>query len=437
MQKAVEWPVKNMNELFTAQTPAKPVDLVALQDSLLRFTDSYVGSVSQSTGKLKRDGVALSREQQVALNLKLTSDMLSLATSANSLINLINMVVYVSTMRIMVGENWTPSQNGMDEMPLLAVLRDREENIWEIASQWLTAEQRLQLRQAIEQWRKIGSRTQQNSSGFASISLVNQILSDTEVKEATNKQSVFTLLDIDPLASLDPAAKELTETRLFGERTLFLSKRMPQIIAWQLEQLTAQSIEQPEVKAMVSSAEQIAAAGVRIGGVLEQAPSLIRSERKNLIAELNSAQAGLTALSVQFGSVFEQGGKMAEATGKTLEAFRALTVQLNENAGHTGSQTFDVHDYEVLAARVDTAAEHLTELLRALQPGLEPAAVAKLTALIGTLTQQTQQSGQAMIDYAYRKILTMVVLSVGVVSIFTVVTFFICKCISIKLNRTM
>ena len=51
----------------------------------------------------------------------------------------------------------------------------------------------------------------------------------------------------DPLAGLDPAVRELTQTRLFAERALYVAQKMPLLLRWQTELLTINTLNQPAV----------------------------------------------------------------------------------------------------------------------------------------------------------------------------------------------
>lgn len=438
IKKAVELPTQGMRELITGLTPAKPIDLVALQDSLLRYADVYILSISRSIDKLELDGKPMSREQQVTYKLRFISDMMSLATGANALGNLINMVIYVSTMRTSIQEYWMPNENGISEIPLLNILRASEENIWAIAAQWLTADQRLQLQEAIEHWQKTHRTNELDQNIFADISLVNSIVSSSEFKAPTNSQSVFSLLDLDPLAGLDPATREITDTRLLGERALFLTKRMPKIIEWQMELLTAHSMENPKIQGIVASASQLAAAGDRMSHTLEQTPSFISSERKKIIAELKSEQNNLTELSRQLGQTLGEGSRMIESTDKALQTFGGIMTQMdNKSRENIESKPNSINEYIEMAVRIEGMSLRLTELLRTLQPSLEPASVTRITALADALAKQTQQTSKEFVDYAINKTLTLVVLSSLVISLAVVMVFLICKYLSIKITRSM
>ena len=46
----------------------------------------------------------------------------------------------------------------------------------------------------------------------------------------TKGDSVFSLFQVDPLSGLDPAVREIAQTRLFAERALFVAQKMPMLL---------------------------------------------------------------------------------------------------------------------------------------------------------------------------------------------------------------
>ena len=139
-----------------------------------------------------------------------------------------------------------------------------------------------ELRTAIDNWRKKSAMTSDNLQAFASISLVNEVTKSSQ--NESNRflpSSVSALLDMNPLAGLDPATRELTETRLFAERALFLGQRMPQLLSWQMELFALRATSTPEMKEMVSSTTQIASVSDRLTRTVSSYPPRSVPSAKN------------------------------------------------------------------------------------------------------------------------------------------------------------
>src|SRR5690606_2875669 len=74
-------------------------------------------------------------------------------------------------------------------------------------------------------------------------------LRPAEVRQAA---SVLSLLRLDPFASIDPATREIEESRLLAERIFFFAQRLPQLITWRAEQLHYTIMSSREVEGLLA-----------------------------------------------------------------------------------------------------------------------------------------------------------------------------------------
>jgi len=407
--KTVSLPVDATQAVLSGFSSTRPFDQVDLQDSLLRFADDFMNTVTLTAEKLQQNGKPISRDEQILVKYIFSSNILALATGANSIANLVNIVVFMATSRSRVEDYWLPKVYGDSAMPMLAVLREREQQIWALADQVLQPAQQAELREALDLWRKGHPSASDGVGGFASLSLVNEVINaSVRSKESSSSSSnVFALLNMDPLASLDPATRELTETRLFAERALFIGQRMPLLIEWQMELLASRTLKNPEVGQLLSGTTQIAEAGDRLSRTVEQLPSLITSEREKLIAALHSEKRGLGELSRQVGQAMGEGAKMADSTDKALQSYNAIITQMEKWPDDPTSEPFRIKDYAATAAEISLASQRLAELMGALQASIDPANLEKVSTVADSLRQQSEQ----IVDYAFRKAILFVVIS--------------------------
>ena len=140
---------------------------------------------------------------------------------------------------------------------------------------------------------------------------MNEVIAHTQANNPKSSSNIFALLDLDPLAGLDPATRELTETRLFGERALFLGKRMPQLMEYQMELLTMRTTDTPEVKHMVTTTTRVATAADRLSQTFASFPGLIRSEREQWMGGFRSERQGLLNLSRHAEKVISDSARTA------------------------------------------------------------------------------------------------------------------------------
>jgi hypothetical protein len=412
IERAVELPTQAARSVFFAGGMSKPVDPVALQNHLLQFADTFITSVTQTLDQLKKpDGSGINRYEQVKLKSRLTTDMIALVSGSNQVGNLVETLVYVESLRISIESTALPSAKNINVLPLLIVLRQREDNLKEIVRDVLTPVRMAQLQAAIEDWRKNRPSTDFDLSTFASFSLVNEVIANTESKSAQSSNNVFALLDLDPLAGLDPAARELTETRLFGERALFLGKRMPQLMKYEMELLTMRTADTQEVQAMVANSTQLATAADRFSQTLAQFPGMIRSEREQWIRDFHSEQKGLLELTQQAEKVTNGSARTAEWAERAIQSFNRSLELINGRPKKPDARPFDIREYTDAATRIEGMSQRMTTLLLELQSSVDGLDTKKFADLTDTVTAQTRQRSEAMVEYTYQKGLRFVLLA--------------------------
>jgi DNA repair exonuclease SbcCD ATPase subunit len=162
---------------------------------------------------------------------------------------------------------------------------------------------------------------------------------------------------------------------------------------------------------MVTSTSQLAAAGDRISRTAEQLPNLLGSEREKLLAALKTEKQGLMELSRQVSQTLGEGSRMADSTQKALKTYSDLITQIEKQPKDPHSEPFRIKDYAETALEINRMSQRLIDLLRALQPTLDPANFEKLTAQVDALTQQTQTRSQAVVDYAFQRAILLVAAS--------------------------
>lgn len=433
--------VPGMGVQFLMGAGSSPkVDPVELQDDLFRYSDNLTSAVVGMSMKLERDGVGIPRKELLAIWVALGSEILSTATGANSPGNLVDMIVFTSAARIRLEEYWLPRVYGESARPLLVALKARENDIWQLSEKVLTPSQRKELKDAIEQWRRETKQEATLHTAFVSIELASKIIELASKITGTGRSeakslpsSVFGLLDLDPLAGLDPATRELAQTRMLAERAIFIGQRMPRIIQWQAELLAIRAAELPQAEQLVANSTRFAAAGERLSKVAEALPAQLGSERKAVFASLTDQQIqffksldlitkqllggvhaetpGLTNLSKEVGLTFSQGERMAAVTDTALRTFDVVVARFDrgETSGkeeiESDSPPFRIQDYAETAAEIARMSEQLTTLLNALQTSLTPEVIGRLSATADSVAAKAETRGKTVVDYAFYHIL--------------------------------
>lgn len=419
METTLKLPFQAVGSMIPGTDRTEAVDPVELQEQLLRFADNFTAATVGATAGLQRGGKPIDRSESLAIRLLLASEALSVATGANALGNLVDMVVLTSGARMRVQDYWMPKVYGDSALPMVEALQKLEAQIWALADRVLKAPQRAELREAMEEWRKKASTPNGSLAAFASMGLIAEVNRSARTKTSSLSSSVFSLLDIDPLAGLDPATRELAQTRLFAERAIYIGQRMPQLIQWRMELVTLRTASIPEVRQAVDNSTQLAAAGDRLSRVAEQMPALIGSEREKVLAAFKSQQPGLTALAREMGQTMAQGTKMADSTDQALKTFHGVVAQFERDPSRPETrpdgEPFRIKDYAETATEIGLMSERLTTLLNALQPNLNPETFARLSAEADAVAARTQQRGQDLVDYAFRKALQLIAAAAAII----------------------
>lgn len=131
------------------------------------------------------------------------------------------MTVFVTVTGAALEEHWQPKVFGESARPMLEHCRDSETNIWQLAATVLQPKHQAELRQAIEVWTRQNPLAE-NVLAARAVGFASQA-AEASKAGAVTPGSVFSLLNVDPLAGMDPAVREIAQTRLFAERALYVT----------------------------------------------------------------------------------------------------------------------------------------------------------------------------------------------------------------------
>lgn len=401
----VDIPVRMVKAVLPSGQETEAVDPIELQEDMLRFADNFVLSASKATEHLTRNHQPIRRSELLTIKVALASDVYGLASGSNALANLVGLTVLASGARHRVEDYWLPKVYGTSAEPMLNSLKDREREIWDIAHRVLNEEMIRELHLAIEKWRENSSEPNGDLEAFASNALVNDVTKGFEKNRPSSlPSSVFALLDMDPLAGLDPATRELTETRLFAERALFMGQRLPQLIEWQMELLALRAIDIPEVTSIVRNGSELASASERVSKSLESLPAFLSSEREKVLKAFTQEREGLVNLAQASKESFAEGTEMAKATDQAFKTYDGLMQRIQDWPSDPNSPPFDIRDWA-------KAASEIRQMSTEAQSLLNQFATLSGQDRLGGISEASQQAGQGLVDYAFRKLLLLIVLS--------------------------
>jgi hypothetical protein len=347
------------------------------------------------------------------LKISYATTILALVTGPNALTNLLDLIVLITRSRMMVEAYWLPEVYGETARPFLDTCRETETQLWQVATSFLTAAQQEELRQTIHTLHQ----QDRNSRTLLPAQVLNFVTEGAKVsyKRRSEPSSVFSLLMLDPLSGLDPATRELAETRLFGERVLFIAHWMPNLLRWEMELFTLKTVELPQLQQVLTASTQLAAAADRFSLVAAQLPALLSTEREELLGALQEQETGLSMLAKEVQQTLATGSQMADSTNLTLKTFQEVMARFDSGPQDPNAEPFRIEAYTDAAARIQAAATELVALLQALDGVAGSPHLAQVSAQFSVLTQQAQTSGREVVDYAFHQALLLVLFGCGAV----------------------
>ena len=274
----------------------------------MAFANRYLAAMADVYDELAKSP---SPEVQLAAirgKLIAGSGAIGCAVDTNPLVGLVDMAALVRLSRGVAEQPASFQAFGSEGGgKLVATLKKQEEDVWSVAATYLTEEQLSILRRACEQWlqehpnqryamnvdlTEFAKSRRSGSNGNAAGQLVS---------------GMFGLITLDPFTGLDPAVKEVEQTRVLAERMFFYLRHMPMLLAWQTDSLYLQLMDAPASKQVLANTDAVASSTTRFSNATSRFADSIEQFRKDiperqqvLVGQLNDA------MSVQRDAILKQ-----------------------------------------------------------------------------------------------------------------------------------
>ena len=413
LQTAVEVPAQTVRAVTPGQKDEGQVDPVEIQQKLLRFADDFSTRTGIGVDKLQTGTNALTRAEVLQWKIALVTENCSIVSGPNAIANLLDMTVFVTVTRMALEEHWLPKIFGEPARPLLEICSGAEKEIWLLAGKVLKEEQQAELHAAIAQWRRENPLPESVLAARA-VSFTSEMAKKRN--DATARvDSVFSLLNVDPLSGMEPAVREIAQTRLFAERTLFVTQKMPTLLRWQMELLSFNVTTIPSVQQLVTNSTQISTSVERFATAAEKLPGQISAERAEILKALEAQEKNLTPLVNEVRQTLAAGSQMSTSLNTTLTTFDALMKRFgvgeanNATPPDTNAAPFRIQDYGQAAGQFEQMARQLTELLLAVEKTTGSNNLSRISTQLTPVVQQAQTSGKEIVDYAFWRGILLVV----------------------------
>ncbi len=230
--------------------------------------------------------------------------------------------------------------------------------------------------------------------------------------EAEQSGSLFGMLGLDPLSGLDPAVRQIEQTRLLAERTIYYLQRVPYIVNLQVDRMTSDLLTRPELRGILADSDRISRSTERFAGVAEELPVALSREREALINQLSNVlvaqEETLRPMLVELRQALEAADTTAtsvDAVVKSLDTMMAhRPAQSAEMPGAEPARPFDITEYTSAAAEFTRTANELRRLLTTLD--------AQSPALVSTVGNTIAQ-GRSLIDYLVLRVAALIAVLIG------------------------
>jgi len=383
--------------------------LLQLQLAVMRFADEYAARIDERVVVFQQ--ATTDPGERLAAQSWLVSQAtgaFTIAAGPNPELNAIDMLVFATLSRMVIEDRWVGELYGPRADGLLAAHKALESRAWAHADVFLTAAQIDELRTSIEVWHR------DNPIGRAVpfIHLEDFAFATSATSAGpSGSTSIFSFIGIDPLANLDPAVRELAQSRQLAERAVYYGQRVPKLISLETQRLAFEMAVTPESVRVLDSVAQIGGAAQTAGELASDLPRLLATERAAAIEQLTGAfderQAELQLLVVELRSALEAGGTTSDSVRKTIAALDALMARFDRRGAPpagTPPRPFDVTEYTEALRQLGVAAQQLKALL--------DQADSKAPAL----TRLSDQAGDrlaSLVDHVYWRLLQLILVLVA------------------------
>jgi hypothetical protein len=342
--------------------------LQEVQLKVMRYADDYGGRMRDPLAALSGQSASPERRLDVQnWRITQTTAAYTIASGPNPLVNALDMVVLATLSRLVVEQYW---QSAPDEtQALLETHRSLERQAWLLVGGILNAEQTAELQWLLDLWRTehpdVRAVSQVRFTDFAAIV-------GRSSTAAHGGGSLFGLIGLDPLGNLDPAVREIEQTRQLAERAIYYLQRAPNLLDMQVERLAYQLAVMPEAKQTLAGIDRVSFAAASLGQLSVDAPGILARERHAIFAELTATlhaeQGRMRELLGELNDVLKTGAQTSESVGATIVALDTFVARLQPKerpptATGEPRRPFDITDYTQTAHELASTAQSLQALL--------------------------------------------------------------------------
>jgi hypothetical protein len=386
-----------------------------LQLKVMRFADQYVERVVRRADQLVDDfGEQLRTEHEMEdLQARIAREEFSQATAAfqiaagtNPVANVVDMVTLVSLTRRIVEYNWVP-RYGKPANALLHTYRSLEKQAWHLADDFATEEEKADFDRQLQAWYEENPRLESAAyirfTDVASMSLGK--------REKGVSAGLLGIVGLDPMAGVDPAIREVEQSRILAERALYYAQRVPVLIDLQLRQTLARAGNSDYARETLQTIEQVGRLSESLASFTADLPGIVAREREAAVSqfmtELQSQQREMLGLTQELRGALDSGTLTAQSLDALVNSVDKLMKRFepdpNAPRPTEPARPFDINEYSRTIAELAVTAREFQVLVQNVD-ALTPNVLDRVDLLAGR--------AQGLVDYAFWRVLVLVLVLV-------------------------
>jgi hypothetical protein len=299
---------------------------------------------------------------------------------------------------------------------------------WILLERYLNEPEVQSARMLLKTWREENPRMDRTTllefPSFAKL-IASQKASSTD----QGSSSLLSLIGLDPLSGLAPAARQVELARQFGERALFFVQRAPEQLSDEIDLKALQLRESPEAKQVLLDEQRITQSIETITRTAASLPDTVRVEREaavnqisqvmttqreGLMHDLEGAQPGMTTLMSETRQTLEAATQFSAQATQTVRALDQFVASVSPSkpappppTSEPPSKPFEISEVGTSAEQIGVAARDVATLLAGVDQSLPQ--VKRLMDTAATRSEQT-------VDYALRHLLITGCILIGAIA---------------------
>jgi hypothetical protein len=410
IQQALRMPANVMGAVIPGNG-STATDPALVQADVLRFADAFTGHTTVGIDAyIRKVDTPAARLRALGWRLKLDSAVVAIATGPNPYVSVLDLVTLTSLTRAILERRAAdPKFEGAFDT-WLAEARTLEVYVWKMADDVITVEQQEEFRAVLNRW--IAENASRRMAFFRRPQELATGIRESQ-KDTSSTSSVFSVVGLDPMAGLDPAVREAARARLFAERALYTSQRIPFLLSWHSELLVQQLLNQDTVANVLASIERLSDATEAVSRTAAELPQQIAAERQALIDALTAQQGQLRELSAEVGKTLDAGEKMSTSVNTALVTFDKLMDRFGVGDGKPrdpGSRRFDILDYAQTAEKISAMAEQVNTLVKDTGSTLDAPALDQRIAALKAAAAEARAEAESVLNHAFVLLAALVLL---------------------------